>query len=155
MAPSGPVLIAYDDSPSAREAVPAAHALLGDRPAVVVTVWEPAVALGPSSFPAGVELTTPELGLQVDEAARERAEGIAQQGAEAASAVGFQATAATRESPSVWRGVLDAADEHDASAIVLGARGLSAVRSVLLGSVTHGVLHHAARPVLVLPARGS
>jgi nucleotide-binding universal stress UspA family protein len=36
-------------------------------------------------------------------------------------------------------------------AIVVGSRGLGAFKRVLLGSVSSYVVHHAARPVLVIP----
>ena len=39
----------------------------------------------------------------------------------------------------------------DAGLIVLGARGLSTFESMLLGSVSHAVVQHAHRPVLVVP----
>jgi nucleotide-binding universal stress UspA family protein len=42
------------------------------------------------------------------------------------------------------------ADTKNADLIVLGNRGRSAVTSALLGSVSHGVLRHASRPVLVV-----
>jgi nucleotide-binding universal stress UspA family protein len=38
----------------------------------------------------------------------------------------------------------------DADVIVMGSRGLSDVRGMLVGSVTHKVLHLVHRPVLVV-----
>jgi nucleotide-binding universal stress UspA family protein/effector-binding domain-containing protein len=43
------------------------------------------------------------------------------------------------------------AAERHAAVLVVGSRGRSALREVLLGSVAMATLHHAARPVLVVP----
>ena len=40
---------------------------------------------------------------------------------------------------------------HQAAVLVVGSRGRSAVQEILLGSVAMAVLHHAYRPVMVVP----
>jgi nucleotide-binding universal stress UspA family protein len=53
------------------------------------------------------------------------------------------------------REIVRAADEWKADLVMLGARGLGAVASVLLGSVSVGVTRHAHCPVLVVKARAT
>jgi nucleotide-binding universal stress UspA family protein len=50
----------------------------------------------------------------------------------------------------VPRAILDAAKAEDAGLIVMGTRGLSDWERLLLGSVTHKVVHLADVPVLVV-----
>ena len=45
----------------------------------------------------------------------------------------------------------DVADELTAEMIVCGTHGRSALQSDLLGSVSNALVHHAPRPVLVVP----
>lgn len=44
-----------------------------------------------------------------------------------------------------------AGEEHDAACIVVGRHGHGPLARVLLGSVTDRLVHHANRPVLVVP----
>ena len=46
--------------------------------------------------------------------------------------------------------IIRVATEHGADQIVMGTRGRSAMASLLLGSVTQGVVHQAAVPVLLV-----
>jgi nucleotide-binding universal stress UspA family protein len=46
--------------------------------------------------------------------------------------------------------ILDLSEELDASLIVVGRRGLSLLESLMMGSVSDGLVHHASRPVLIV-----
>ncbi|MYS86001.1 universal stress protein [Embleya scabrispora] len=50
------------------------------------------------------------------------------------------------------RGLADAA--QDALCLVVGARGVGGFRGMLLGSVTHGLIHHAPGPLVIVPRQG-
>jgi nucleotide-binding universal stress UspA family protein len=43
-------------------------------------------------------------------------------------------------------------DRRDACAVVVGLRGVGGVRSRLLGSISHGLVEHVGRPILVVRA---
>jgi nucleotide-binding universal stress UspA family protein len=90
----------------------------------------------------------PEIEQQLERQARETAE----QGAAIARDLGFEVETHTPSDSPLWRGIVALADEVDAGAIVVGARGLSAVKSALIGSTSNGVVHHTTRPVLVVHA---
>lgn len=48
--------------------------------------------------------------------------------------------------------LLEVAERHDATLIVVGSYGESPIRGALLGSTPHRLLHLSTRPVLVVPA---
>jgi nucleotide-binding universal stress UspA family protein len=150
---SKPVLIAYDGSEGAKAAVEAAGRLFTEHRAVVVSVWHPAADISAASLiaiPAGVATSAYEA---LDKESERQATEKAQEGADLANDVGFNATAgALRSTGQVWATIVRAADQEDAEAIVVGSRGLSAVKSALLGSVANGVVHHSTRPVVVIPS---
>ncbi len=46
--------------------------------------------------------------------------------------------------------IVDAAKELDCTMIIMGTRGVSEIKSIVLGSVSHHVLRHASIPVLLV-----
>ena len=76
---------------------------------------------------------------------------VADEGVRIAREAGFEAEPlAIKATGPVWKTIVETADRHDAAAIVIGSRGLTGVRSMLLGSVSSAVVHHADRPTLVV-----
>ena len=146
------VLICYDGSPTANRAIPAAHAILGDKHATVLHVWRPPDEFVEPDWFGGASTAVGPPIAQLEALALDRAERVTHEGAELARSAGF--TAEPRTQPSVgriWQTILEVARELDAELIVVGERGHSPVQSVLLGSVSNSVVHHAHRPVLVIP----
>jgi nucleotide-binding universal stress UspA family protein len=146
------ILIAYDGSSGAENAIATAGKLLdtSTHEAVVLAVWEPVVVeavplsgLGPLAVPSNVG--------EADRSSEDYARELAERGAAAASTAGFTARAAwASDADGIAEAIVSAADELDASLIVLGSRGLTGVRAAL-GSVSQHVVQHADRPVLIVP----
>jgi nucleotide-binding universal stress UspA family protein len=154
---SRPVVVAFDGSTEAVEALRTAAALFRDRPLLVLTVWEPGLARVGTMMSAG-EIggtdfipPTPAQIEAVDEVAREHAQAAAEAGARLARELGATAEALpVPDRADVTETLVGIAEERDAAALVVGARGLGRVKSALLGSTSRGVLHDAKRPVLVV-----
>ena len=51
---------------------------------------------------------------------------------------------------AIWETIVDLANRHDAATIVMGSRGVTGLRAMLLGSVSSAVVHHADRPTLIV-----
>lgn len=147
------ILICYDGSVDSRAAIERAGELLKGQPATVLTIWEPFIELMTrTSF--GLGLTVGILDTdEIDAANRKRAGEIAQEGVDLANQAGLNAQPKTVTQVSTAAdAILSQADALDASAIVMGSRGLTGVKSLLLGSVSHGVIQHADRTVIVVPS---
>jgi nucleotide-binding universal stress UspA family protein len=145
------LLIAYDGSPPAAEALATAGHLFSGAHGRVLTIFDLPLEhdqLQRSRLGAGTAT--------LDTVARESldaAETIAAQGVAIGQSVGLRLEPrATAEDPSRWRTIVAMADEIDADVIVCGSRGRGGVARSLLGSTSTSVLHHAERPVLVVPA---
>jgi nucleotide-binding universal stress UspA family protein len=145
----GPLLVCYDGSADAKHAIQQAGGLLVAKPALVMTVWQPTAALG--SFAWGGETAGMVNFVALDRAGAEDAGRIADEGVRFAHEAGLEAEpVAIKATGPVWKTIVETANCHDAAAIVMGSRGLTGVRSMLLGSVSSAVVHHADRPTLVV-----
>ena len=135
--------------------------------AIVLTVWESVGStLLRSAFPNAGDLgrdlreISEEVLDELDKGTAERALATATEGAEIAGLAGLDARpvarralhgAGERPNVTVWHEILAAAEEEGAEVIALGTRGRSGMKSMVLGSVSYGVVHHSRRPVLVVP----
>jgi nucleotide-binding universal stress UspA family protein len=140
-----PILVCYDRSDGARRAIEEAGALFPGARAIILNVWNFPLMLAVYGLAATAMYNEQS---QRDLATRDAEAGCAIARAAGLDAVPVTACGSNRGTPGT---ILAVADEHDASLIVVGARGLGGVRSLFLGSVSHGVVHHAHRPVLVVP----
>lgn len=157
-ASNGPVVIAFDGSPSSEEAVRRSGELLPGRPAVVLVVWKqgigfellelPAATLGLP--PAPIDIRT---ALEIDQAQQERAQQLAQRGAELARQAGFDADGvAVADDPDipVSETIVAVARERHAQAVVVGAHGHGKIGEVFLGSTSRDVIRHTPCPAIVV-----
>ena len=149
------ILLCYDGSADAQAAIEHAGTLFGGQAATVLTVWEPLIDVlartgAGRGFGAGVvELDTERIDAASEEAARERAE----EGTEHARQVGLEAEPRTSaRAGTIGDTILGEAVATKAEAVVMGTRGLTGLKSLLLGSVSHAVLQQADRPVVVIPS---
>ena len=123
-----------------------------ERPAeaVVLTVWETIetqLALA-GGFAAGIGFDSANLDTEEEASAK----AVAEEGALRASEHGYQAVPMVRRSvESPAKAILEVADELSARLIVCGQRGRGALRTALLGSVSHTLASHTRRPVLIAP----
>ena len=147
----GPVLFCYDGSKGSRAAMVAAAELVAHpAPAVVLTIWQPAAVLLTRAGGFGGGYLNDEG--KVDGEQAQLAGDAAEEGVARARDHGYDASSRVEEATEgAGRRIIEIADELDARLIVCGRRGLGAVASALLGSVSHVVLAQAGRPVLIAP----
>jgi nucleotide-binding universal stress UspA family protein len=144
------LLIGYDGSERAAEAVLAAGRMFPGARAIVLSVAHDPWDLEPPPR------TTPTLAGPL--VATERRNGlstaraIAQRGCDIAAAAGLDAEPVPLAGGRPAIQICRAARRHDVAAIVCGTHGHSEHRRAVTGSTAAAVIHHADRPVLVVPS---
>jgi nucleotide-binding universal stress UspA family protein len=147
------ILICYDGSPDARCAVEQSGRLMPGQPATILTVWASFIdvlARAPSGFGVAPSIVDGEA---IDQINREHAKERAEEGVALATQAGCNAQPRTCTLvTTVADAILSEAEAVHADAIVMGTRGLTGVKSVLIGSVSHAVIQHADRTVIIVPS---
>ncbi len=108
----------------------------------------PVVVPEPATFALGIPLMTPSEYSKVAEAVKEAGARILAEGVKRAKAEGVEVETMLREGHTVHE-IVKAAREGEFNLIVMGARGLSRIKEIILGSVSEGVVRNAPCPVLV------
>ncbi|MFI5696398.1 universal stress protein [Kribbella sp. NPDC051586] len=143
---TGPVLVALDDAEDNAAVLEFAIAAAAERslPVRILHVWDlPAVVSWDAMNTAGV-------GAEWAENAQRHFENVAAEWQAKYPNTTIQVD--VRRGHAV-DGVVTAAEECDAQLVVVGTRHHTRLMSVLLGSVTRGVLHHATCPLAVVPVQ--
>jgi nucleotide-binding universal stress UspA family protein len=134
-------------------ALVAAVELIKPADAVVLVVWTPAAVQ--LSRAGSFLVAVPNEG-EIDEQEAGIARQLAEEGAAGARKRGYNASARIAQAhESVAKTIDEIAEEIDAGLVVCGQRGRGAIRSALLGSVSHALAAHAKRPVLIAPEHRS
>ncbi len=140
---TGPVVFAYDGSELADLAIDKAARLLRDQSeALVLCVWQP----------LDVGFVTPkDINLNAAQApeVKRAAELTAAAGAARAQALGFEARGLAVEAAPIWKGIVEVADQHDASLIVIGSHSHRGLAGAIAGSVAREIASHSLRTVLI------
>lgn len=142
-----PVLVCYDDSPAARQALREASSAFPGSRFVIVTVWK--------------RFTTPRLSelialqphdvLRIAASLEAEAQTVAHRGVAIAESLGVDASPLVLEGDaSTWHQIVKHVRDNDYRAVVLGGRGQSALVGVMLGGVATMVAAHANRPVMIV-----
>jgi nucleotide-binding universal stress UspA family protein len=149
---AGLVVIGYDGSYDAQRAIDVAGGALRADAALVVNVWGIPITVTQPGAPFGAPTPPLEAELRRFEQAARR---LAEEGAARARQAGLSAEAhiARGTTPGEIATVIcDLAEARGATLLVVGRRGQSRLKEVVLGSVSNAAMHDGRRPVLVVPS---
>ena len=140
------ILVPLDGSETARRAVDAARELAGGSGVEVVVL---SVAVDRDVMPSELMATGHISKKDIQDDRRQQAAGVAQEAARILRDAGVTAKdeVATGDPAHC---IIERARELDAPLVVIGRRGLTGFRELIMGSVSNKVVHYADCPVLVI-----
>jgi nucleotide-binding universal stress UspA family protein len=146
------VLVGYDGSPSAVNAIEAAAALLPSATASILNLWEPPFTSPELRHRVMERASNAEaLGRLVETEGRAESQRLAGNGVKLARAAGWDAEPLVKRTyGGDGYAFARTAEELDADLMVVGSRGMSGMRASM-GSVSELVVHVSPVPVLVVP----
>lgn len=149
---SARILICHDGSDGSEHALREAARLFPGAHATLVHVWRPPLPYGGIAYGGQVILPV-DIRRDIEKQALAGIETLAHEAATRAADKGLTADVDVRKTTEpVWRELIAAAEAAGADIIVAGSRGFGEVRGLLLGSTSQALVHHADRPVLIVPS---
>ena len=141
------IVVAYDGSGDAAKAIEVSAELsakFGGSLTVVHVYSSPTMAfVGPTGLPA------PDIN-ELESAAKDKGQAVLDRGLNMAMAQGVKGTGELLEAASIVQAIVEYSTNTKADLIVIGTRGNTGFKKLILGSVSSGVVSHASCPVLVV-----
>lgn len=142
----GKIVVAFDGSTDSTKAVRLAASLASKYGSSIILVHVyPSPAIG---FSAASGMPIPDYG-DLEGAAKASGQSILSQGMQLAKEIGATARGELIEASSVVEAVVNFSASENADLIVVGTRGMTGFKQLILGSVSSGLVSHAKCPVLV------
>jgi len=142
----GNIIVAFDGSKDSTKAVRLAASLATKYGSSLTLVHVyPSPAIG---FSAASGMPIPDYG-GLEDAAKSTGQAVLSRGMELAKELGVKVKGELIEAPSVVEAIVNFAANEKADLIVVGTRGMTGFKQLILGSVSSGLVSHAKSPVLV------
>lgn len=139
------LLLCYDGSKTASEAIRQSAEMFPGATATVFHVWKPIQLVG-----FGYMVWMGDVS-EVDESLEKESKELAREGAALAREYGLDAHPESRQSHgTIGNAIVDRSNDDDIDTVVIGTVGHSHIAGALLGSTSHTVMHHASVPVLLV-----
>jgi nucleotide-binding universal stress UspA family protein len=141
------IVVAYDGSKDSAKAVEVACELSDKFKAALILVHVYSSPMVAYTGTAG--LPTPNIS-DLEDSAKEGGQKILQRGVGLARKEGVKARGELLEATSVVQALVEYSANEKADLVVVGTRGMTGFKKLILGSVSSGLISHAPCPVLVV-----